>query len=92
MVYNSDKLEDKEILGLDGVTEILEKEIQILSKKIRNGRIRDPKKEEVRIKMIRTLAYLSKTYAQIKEAQKVEELENKMEILEKRLNMGDRYE
>jgi len=30
--------------------------------KIRNGGIKDPKKEELRIKMIRTLAYLSKTY------------------------------
>ena len=76
-------LEDKDILGLDGVSEILEKEIQNLSEKIRNGRIKDPKKEEVRIKMIRTLAYLSKTYARIKESQKVEELEKKMEILEK---------
>jgi len=77
-------LEGKKILGLDGVSDILEKEIQNLSKKIRTGRIKDPKKEEVRIKMIRTLAYLSKTYAKIKEAQKVEELAKKIEILEKR--------
>jgi len=34
--------------------------------------------------MIRTLAYLSQTYARIKEVQKVEELEKKIEILEKR--------
>ncbi|MBZ2167129.1 hypothetical protein [Methanobacterium spitsbergense] len=85
-----DNLEDKEILGLDGVSEILEKEIQNLSEKIRNGRIKDPKKEEVRIKMIRTLAYLSKTYARIKEAQKVEELEKKIEILEKAQKMSKR--
>ena len=32
----NDLLEDKEILGLDGVSEILEKEIQTLSKKIRD--------------------------------------------------------
>lgn len=81
----NDLLEDKDILGLDGVSEILENEIQILSKKIRTGRIKDPKKEEVRIKMIRTLAYLSKTYAQIKEVQKVEELEEKFKILEQHL-------
>jgi hypothetical protein len=87
---NADELlEDKEILGLDGVSELLEKEIKILSKKIRTGRIKDPKKEEVRIKMIRTLGYLSKTYAQIKEAQKVEELEKKLEILEKSLKKDD---
>ena len=85
----NDLLENNEILGLDGVSEILENEIQTLYKKIRTGRIKDPKKEEVRIKMIRTLAYLSKTYAQIKEAQKVEELEKKLEILEKSLIKDD---
>ena len=78
-----DLVEEEEILGLDGVSEILEKEIQSLSEKIRTGRIKDEKKEELRIKMIRTLAYLSKTYAGIKQAQKVEELEKKIEILEK---------
>ena len=83
---NDELLDGKDVLGLDGVTEILEKEIQNLSEKIRTGRIKDPKKEEVRIKMIRTLAYLSKTYAGIKQAQKVEELEKKFEIFEKSLN------
>jgi len=57
---SGDLLDGKDVLGLDGVTEILENEIQTLSKKIRNDRIKDPKKEELRIKMIRTLAYLSK--------------------------------
>ena len=59
---NNELLDGKDVLGLDGVSEILEKEIHNLSEKIRTGRIKDPKKEEVRIKMIRTLAYLSKTY------------------------------
>ena len=77
--------EDKEILGIEGVKEILENEIQNLSKKIKNGRIKDPKKEEVRIKMIRTLAYLSKTYAGIIEAQKVAEVEKQLEILTTKL-------
>jgi hypothetical protein len=76
-------LDDEDVLGLDGVSEILENEIQTLSKKINSGRIKDEKKEELRIKMIRTLAYLSKTYAGIKHAQKLEELEKKLEILEK---------
>lgn len=78
-------MDGEDVLGLDGVSEILENEIQTLSKKIKSGRIKDEKKEELRIKMIRTLAYLSKTYAAIKQAQKVEELEKKLEILEKKL-------
>lgn len=76
-------MDDEDVLGLDGVSEILENEIQTLSKKINSGRIKDEKKEELRIKMIRTLAYLSKTYAGIKHTQKLEELEKKLEILEK---------
>ena len=81
--------EDKEILGIEGVKEILENEIQNLSKKIKNGRIKDPKKEEVRIKMIRTLAYLSKTYAGIIEAQKVAEVEKQLEILKQNSKKDD---
>ena len=38
-----DLVEEVEILGLDGVTEILEKEIKNLSEKIRTGRIKDQK-------------------------------------------------
>lgn len=37
----------------------------------------------IRIKWIRTLGYLCKTYAQIKESQKMEELEKEMEVLKK---------
>ena len=59
------------------------KKSRIYLKKLGMEELRILKKEEVRIKMIRTLAYLSKTYARIKEAQKVEELEKKIEILEK---------
>jgi len=43
-------LETKEILGLDGVSELLEKEIQILSKKIRTGRIKILKKKKSELK------------------------------------------
>jgi len=38
--------------------EILQEQINHLSDKIKNGRIKDVKKEELRIKQIRTLAYL----------------------------------
>ena len=75
-------LDGRNVLGLDGVSEILEKEIKQLSEKLKTGRIKDEKKEEIRIKMIRTLAYLSQTYARIIEAKKLEELEKRINILE----------
>jgi len=75
--------DDSEYLEISSTLEILEDQIKILSEKIKSGRIKDTKKEEIRIKWIRTLGYLCKTYAQIKESQKMEELEKEMEVLKK---------
>jgi len=75
--------DESEYLEISSTLEILEDQIKILSEKIKSGRIKDTKKEEIRIKWIRTLGYLCKTYAQIKESQKMEELEKEMEVLKK---------
>ena len=75
--------DESEYLEISSALEILEDQIKILSEKIKSGRIKDTKKEEIRIKWIRTLGYLCKTYAQIKESQKMEELEKEMEVLKK---------
>ena len=83
-------IKDNEVLGLDGVAQILENIIQLLSDKIEKGRITDFKKLELLIKMIKTLTNVSKVYADIKQVQKVEDLERKMEILEKNLEKEDK--
>jgi len=75
--------DESEYLDISSTLGILEDQIKILSEKIKSGRIKDTKKEEIRIKWIRTLGYLCKTYAQIKESQKMEELEKEMEVLKK---------
>ena len=75
--------DESEYLEISSTLEILEDQIKILSEKIKSGRIKDTKKEEIRIKWIRTLGYLCKTYAHIKESQKMEELEKEMEVLKK---------
>ena len=75
--------DESEYLEISSTLEILEDQIKILSEKIKSGRIKDTKKEEIRIKWIRTLGYLCKTYAQFKESQKMEELEKEMEVLKK---------
>ena len=75
--------DESEYLEISSTLEILEDQIKILSEKIKSGRIKDTKKEEIRIKWIRTLGYLCKTYTQIKESQKIEELEKEMEVLKK---------
>ncbi|MGB9937861.1 MAG: hypothetical protein ACPK7O_09095 [Methanobacterium sp.] len=72
-------------LDISRTLKILEEQIESLSEKIKSGRIKDPKNEEIKIKMIRTIGYLSKTYVQVKEAQ-IEELAQKVEELEKMVN------
>lgn len=69
-------------LGIEGTLKIIEDQINSLSDKIKNGRIKDPKNEEIRVKMIRTLGYLSKTYVDMKKTEKIEELAQKIDALE----------
>ena len=47
---DEESIEDKEILGLDGVSELLEKEIQILSKKIGTEKLKFLKKKKSELK------------------------------------------
>ncbi len=61
--------------------EILQEQINLVSDKIKKGRIRDVKKEELRIKWIRTLGYLCNTHASIKEKQVLEKLQLEVEYL-----------
>ncbi len=69
-------------LDTEGTLKILEEQINSLAEKIKSGRIKDPKNEEIRIKMIRTLGYLSKTYIQMKQAPEIEELAGKVAELD----------
>ena len=72
-------------LDVSGTLVILEDQIRTLSEKIKSGRIKDIKKEEIRIKWIRTLGYLCKTYAKIRESQKTEDLEKEIEEIKELL-------
>ncbi len=75
-------------LDIGGTLKIIEEQINSLSEKIKSGRIKDPKNEEIKIKMIRTLGYLSKTYIELIQAQKLEELEEELEKIKEFLKMG----
>lgn len=70
-------------LDIDGTLKIIEDQIYSLSEKIKSGRIKDPRNEEIKIKMIRTLGQLIKTYVQMVESKKIDELAQKVDELEK---------
>lgn len=76
-----------EELGIRDTLKILEEQIDSLSGKIKNGRIKDPKNEEIKIKMIRTLGYLSKTYIELREATQVEEIADEIAEIKEFIKM-----
>jgi len=77
-----------EELGIGGTLKILEEQINSLSEKIKSGRIKDPRNEEIKIKMIRTLGYLSKTYIEMRQATQVEEIEDEIREIKEFIKMG----
>jgi hypothetical protein len=56
--------------------------IEDLTDKIENGRIRDPKRDEVRLKQYRTLGYLIRTKRKVLEDTTLQELEQRLAELE----------
>lgn len=75
-------------LDISGTLKILEEQINSLSEKIKSGRIKNPKNEEIKIKMIRTLVYLSKTYTEMGEATHVEEISDEIAEIKEFIKMG----
>ena len=69
--------------------EILQDQIAFISDRIKNGWIKDVKNEEIKIKWIRTLGYICKTHANIREVQKLDELEEEVKKLKERLDIGE---
>ena len=66
---------------MKGLSRIVVEEIISLQKRIKNGRIRDPNKEEIRIKNLRTLGYLCNIYKNLNEAERLERIEREIEDL-----------
>lgn len=72
-------------MNIEMILEVLNDMILKLDTKIKSGRIKDVKKEELRLKFIRTQGYLCKTYTEILSASKVEELEKEVEQIRSEL-------
>lgn len=56
--------------------------IEELTDKIENGRIRDPERDQVRLKQYRTLGYLIRTKRKVLEDTTLQELEQRLAELE----------
>ena len=65
----------------DEMLRTVDNAVEELSDKIENGRIRDPERDKVRLKMYRTLGYLIRTRRQVMEDATLQELESEIEEL-----------
>jgi len=65
----------------DIMLEQLDNAISELTEKIENGRIRDPERDKVRLKMYRTLGYLIRTKRKVLEDKTLEDLEAEIQEL-----------
>lgn len=65
----------------DDMLRTIDDAVEELSDKIENGRIRDPERDKVRLKMYRTLGYLIRTRRQVMEDATLQELEAEIEEL-----------
>jgi outer membrane protein TolC len=81
--------DDNEDLILKQNLKILKEQIDFTSDRIKNGRIKEVKTDEIKIKYIRTLAYLCKTYANIREDQELKKIGEDIKILKKYLQLDD---
>jgi len=61
----------------------VEKAMNEVIRKVESGRIYDPQNEKVRIQWIKAVGYLANSYRQLKKDQEIEELEERLESLEK---------
>lgn len=73
---------------LEVVDGILLEQIRSLSEKISSGRIKDPVKEEIRIKQLKTLGNLVNIHLKVVEAKRIGDIERRIEILESGLCKG----
>ena len=65
----------------DRMLDTLDDAIEQLTEKIESGRIRDPERDKVRMKMYRTIGYLIRTRRKVMEDATLQELEAEIEEL-----------
>ena len=80
-------MNEDEDLTFDQNLEILKEQIDFISDRIKNGRIKDVKTDEIKIKWIRTLTYICKTYANIEKDKEVQEIREEIKNLKQHLQI-----
>jgi hypothetical protein len=85
-------LRGRDSFDSDVIIEIMEEQIKLLYQKIISGNIRNPKNEEIRIKQIRSLSQLCKTYQDMKETEKLEKLSEEIRFLKEAMEKRKKEE
>lgn len=82
--------EKKEIFERDKILELLSESIKNIKHKIDNGRIKDEKKEKLKIEQYRSLVYSCNTYNSILKDKQLDDLDNQLTEL-KTLLINQQY-
>ncbi len=69
--------------------EILQDQINYLSDRIKNGKIKNVQNEELKIKWIKVLAYICKIHASISKDKELQEVREEIKNLKKYLKLDD---
>jgi hypothetical protein len=69
--------------------DILQDQINYLSERIKNGKIKNVQNEELKIKWIKFLAYICKIHASIRKDKEVIEIREDIKNLKKYLQLND---
>ena len=69
--------------------EILQDQINYLSDRIKNGKIKNVQNEELKIKWIKVLAYICKIHASISKDKELMEIREEIKNLKKYLKLDD---
>jgi hypothetical protein len=81
---NSPSIDDLPEDDRERMLELLEDGIREAHAKVQNGRVRDPEREQVRIKWIRALAYSVAQYRKLRKDADLDELEDRIARIESR--------
>ncbi|MGO9387534.1 MAG: hypothetical protein ACLPWD_05720 [Methanobacterium sp.] len=69
--------------------DILQDQINYLSDRIKNGKIKNIQNEELKLKWIKGLAYICKIHASIRKDKEVQEIRDEIKNLKKHLQLDD---
>ena len=82
-IENDDDIKGLEHRDRKGILKALDKAVDKALEKVQSGRVYNPQNEKVRIRWLKALSYTCDIYRKVKKEEEINELEERIEQLEK---------